>query len=105
MSQLSDNLTARREELGLKVPDVHAELARRGVEVGESTVYGWFNGSRGVSVENLKLLADILQSSMDALAGAEEYTSEPVEVLTLREIRKLPAEKQELALAMIRSMQ
>src|SRR5690606_40314547 len=61
----TDNLSARREQLGLTVPQVHQELNRRGIDVAFSTVAGWFNGSRGGrwKVEELQ-------------ARSEEHTSE-----------------------------
>src|SRR3546814_10000507 len=46
MSRLSDNLTARRKQLGLTVPQVHAALQLMGVDVAKPTVYGWLNGDR-----------------------------------------------------------
>lgn len=106
MSQLSDNLTARRESLGLSVPDVHAALNRKGFSVAFSTVAGWFNGSRGVrKMEHLLALCSVLQTDLNALGGSEIELSEgAVNASIARESKDLPDAKKELVLALIRSL-
>lgn len=106
MSQLSDNLTARRETLGLNVPQVHQELNRRGVPVAFSTVAGWFNGSRGVrNMEHLKALCEVLQTDLNTLTGDEAEVAEgPIPATIVRELAGLSPTQQEAVLATIRAM-
>jgi transcriptional regulator with XRE-family HTH domain len=106
MSQLSDNLTSRREELKLSVPKVHAALNRLGYDVAASTVAGWFNGSRGVrKMEHLKALCVVLQSDLNTLAGDEvEIAEGKVEAAVVRELRDLTPAQREAILALARSM-
>ena len=106
MTLLSDNLTARREALNLTVPEVHAQLNRRGFPVAFSTVAGWFNGSRGVrKMEHLRALCAILQTDLDALTRDEiEVAEGPVDAIVVREIRELSPAQREAVLAVIRSM-
>jgi transcriptional regulator with XRE-family HTH domain len=106
MSQLSDNLTARRESLGLSVTDVHSALNRAGFPVAFSTVAGWFNGSRGVrKMEHLKALCAVLQTDLNTLAGDEVEVAEgKVEASVVREMRELSETQREAVLALVRSM-
>lgn len=106
MKSVAANLTARREALGLSVPDVHAELNRRGFPVAFSTVAGWFNGSRGVrKMEHLKALCTILQTDLDSLTKDEiEIAEGPVDATVMREIKALTPAQREAVLALIRSM-
>ena len=105
MSKLSDNLTARREQLGLTVPQVHEELNRRGVPVAFSTVAGWFNGNRGVrNMENLKALCAVLQTDVNSVTGEMEIVEGPVQTTIAREVAELSQVQQEAVLALIRSM-
>jgi len=106
MSRLSSNLTTRREQLGLKVVDVHRRLTEAGHQVEYSTVAGWFNGSRGVrNMEHLKALCGILQTDLNSLAGGEiEVSEDAIEVALVRGMRELPPEKKELLLALLQSM-
>lgn len=106
MTQLSDNLTVRRESLGLTVPEVHAALNRRGFPVAFSTVAGWFNGSRGVrKMDHLKALCGVLLTDLNTLAGDEiEVAEGPVDATIVRELRQLPPTQREAVLALIRTM-
>ncbi len=106
MSLLSHNLTTRRESLGLTVPQVHSALTLRGLAVAESTVYGWFNGSRGVrKMEHLKALCDVLQTDMNTMTGDEiEIAEGPVDSMVVREMRDLTQAQREALLAVVRSM-
>lgn len=107
MSQFTDNLTARREQLGLTVPQVHQELNRRGVDVAFSTVAGWFNGSRGGrwKVEELKELLDVLQTNLEEMAGGDvELVDEPLPAAIAREVRSLSPVQQQSLLAMVKAM-
>lgn len=106
MSQLSDNLTARREALGLSVPQVHQELNRLGFPVAFSTVAGWFNGSRGVrKMEHLKALCGVLQTDLNALTGEEiEVAEGPIPASIVRELAELTPLQKEAVLATIRAM-
>lgn len=106
LSKLSDNLTNRREQLGLTVPEVHARLVRSGTEVAFSTVAGWFNGSRGVrSMEHLKALCKVLETDLNSLTGDDVEVAEgPEEVTLAREIRELRPAQREAVLALVRSM-
>lgn len=106
MSQLSSNLTARRDALGLTVPQVHAALTRAGTDVAESTVYGWFNGSRGIrKMEHLKALCAVLETDLNAMLGDEiEVAEGPVEATIVRELKDLQPAQREAVLALIRTM-
>lgn len=106
MSQLSANLTARRIALGLNVPQVHAALNERGIDVAFSTVAGWFNGNRGVrNMEHLKALCSILQTDINAMTGGEiEVVEDVVGISVAREMQELTPTQQEAVLALIRSM-
>jgi len=106
MSAISSNLTARRDGLGLTVPQVHAALTLRGIQVAESTVYGWFNGSRGVrSMEHLKALCEVLQTDLNTITGDEIRIAEgPVPVSIVRELEGLSQTQKEAVLATIRAM-
>lgn len=106
MSQLSENLNSRRDALGLTVPQIHAALTLRGVQVAESTVYGWFNGARGVrNMEHLKALCAVLQTDLNTLTGDEiEIAEGPVDTTVVREMRDLTQTQREALLAVIRSM-
>lgn len=106
MSTLSDNLNARRDFLGLTVPQVHAALALRGILVAESTVYGWFNGSRGVrKMDHLKALCEVLQTDLNSLTGDEVEVAEgPVPASIVRELAGLSDVQKEAVLATIRAM-
>lgn len=107
MSRLSDNLTTRRESLGMDVTEVHTALVRAGFDVAYSTVAGWFNGSRGVrSVKHLRGLCDILQTDLNALMSGDEIeiVEGEVRVIAAREMKQLTDAQQEAVLAIIRSM-
>lgn len=106
MKPLAVNLTARREALGLTVPQVHDALSARGYEVAFSTVAGWFNGNRGVrKMEHLKALCAILQTDLNSLTGDEVEVAEgPMDATIAREVRDLPAAQKEAVLALVRTM-
>lgn len=106
MSQLARNLNTLRDALGMTVPDVHRALEARGVDVAESTVYSWFNGSRGVrKMQHLKALCAILQTDLNAIGGDEiEVTEGAVPVTIAREIAALDEASQQLVLALVRSL-
>ncbi len=106
MSQLSDNLSSRRDALGLTVPDVLRKLNEMGFDVAYSTVAGWFNGSRGVrNMEHLKALCEILQTDLDTITSGEMKVVEgKVAVSVARELEGLNPTQQEAVLAVIRSM-
>lgn len=106
MTQLSDNLTSRRKELGKSVPEVHEALNRLGFDVAFSTVAGWFNGSRGVrKMDHLKALCAVLETDLNRLAGDEiEIAEGKVESAVVRELRDVSPAQREAVLALIRSM-
>ncbi|WP_426287493.1 hypothetical protein [Luteibacter sp. E-22] len=107
MSKLSDNLNVRRDQLGLRVEDVVAELAKRGIDRAFSTVAGWFNGSRGTrwNMDELRALLDILQTDLDSITkGQVELIEEKLPAATAREMQGLPEEQQQAILAMVRAM-
>lgn len=106
MSQFTDNLTARRKQLGLEVEEVAAELNRRGINVAYSTVAGWLNGSRGSrwDVNELQGLLKVLQTDLDSMAGHAELVEAPVPAITAVEMQKLSAEQQQAILAMVKTM-
>lgn len=107
MSQFSNNITARREQLGLTVPQVHQEMNRRGFPVAFSTVAGWFNGSRGErwKVDELRALLDILQTELATISAGEiEIVEGAVRTVIAREVAQLSPAQQEAVLALIRSM-
>src|SRR3546814_4839120 len=81
MSRLSDNLTARRKQLGLTVPQVHAALQLMGVDVAKPTVYGWLNGNRGFqNMDHLEAVCKVLKTEITSIRRgdlrSEEHTSE-----------------------------
>lgn len=106
MSQLARNLNQQRDKLGLTVPEVHRALSARGVDVAESTVYGWFNGSRGVrKMEHLRALCGVLQTDLNALTGDEiEVAEGPIPATIARETAALDEASQQLVLALVRSL-
>lgn len=107
MSRFPENITSRRNDLGMSVEDVVSALQARGHAVEYSTVAGWFNGSRGKrwKVDELKSLLDILQTTLPAMAGDEaELVEDAISAATAREMRDLPPEKQQLIYAMVKSM-
>lgn len=107
MSKISDNLTARRDKLGMTVDEVVAALSARGITRAYSTVAGWFNGSRGSrwDMDELKALLDVLQTDLDAMTNGEvELVEEKVPAATAREMRGLSEEQQQVVLAMVRAM-
>lgn len=107
MSKFSANLTARRESLGLSVPQVHQELNRRGVPVAFSTVAGWFNGSRGErwKVDELRALLEVLQTDLETISDGEvELVEGAVKTTIAREVAHLSPAQQQAVLALIKSM-
>ena len=107
MSQLSDNLTSRRESLGLSVEDVQRELNRLGILAAYSTVAGWFNGSRSErwKMEHLRALCIVLKTDMNGLTGESIAVVEGrVPVMIHKELDGMNPESQELVLALIRNM-
>ena len=107
MSKVSDNLNARRDKLGLRVDDVVAELARRGIDRAYSTVAGWFNGSRGSrwNMDELRALLDVLQTDLDSITeGQVELVEQKLPAATAREMAGLSEEQQQAVLAMVRAM-
>jgi transcriptional regulator with XRE-family HTH domain len=107
MSKISENLTARRDALGMTNEDVVAELAKRGIDRAYSTVTSWFNGTRGSrwNMEELKALLDVLQTDLDTITQGEvELIEERVPAITAREMRDLSEEQQQAVLAIVRSM-
>lgn len=107
MSTFHGNLTKRRDDLGMTVDDVVAELGRRGFVLAYSTVAGWFNENRGKrwKVDELRALLDVLQTDLESMGSGEaELVEEPVPAATAREMRRLSPEQQQAILAMVRSM-
>lgn len=106
MSRLSDNLTARRKQLGLTVPQVHAALQLMGVDVAKPTVYGWLNGNRGFqNMDHLEAVCKVLQTDITSIRrGDIEIAEEPKDVQLYRDIKKLDDEKREIVHALIRSL-
>jgi len=106
MSQLARNLNAQRDRLGLTVPEVHRALHLRGMDVAESTVYGWFNGSRGVrKMDHLRELCSVLQTDLNAVGGDDIEVSEGAIAVTIaRETAALDEASQQLVLALVRSL-
>jgi hypothetical protein len=107
MSKFLDNLNARRDDMGLTVADVAAELNRRGISVAYQTVVSWFNGNRGArwKVEELKALLDVLQTDLQAMSeGEAELVEDPVPAAIAKEAQGLSMEQQQAILAMMRTM-
>lgn len=106
MSKISDNLTARRRELQLSIPEVHVALGRLGYDVAYSTVAAWFNGNRSVrKMEHLKALCTVLQTDLNTLAGDEiEIADGQIEATIVRELRGVSPQQREAVLALIRTM-
>ena len=106
MSALSDNLSKRRAELKLSVPDVTASLQRKGIEVAYSTVAAWFNGGRKPKdMEHLKALCAILDTSISEMAGEDpEFAQNAFEAKLLEETRGLDPVQREAIMAIIASM-
>lgn len=107
MSKISENLTARRDALGLRNDDVVAQLAARGIDRAYPTVTSWFNGTRGSrwNMEELKALLDILQTTLDEITEGEvELVEDKLPAATAREMQGLSEEQQQAVLAIVRSM-
>lgn len=107
MSKFSDNLTAQRKKLRMTVPDVVAELEKRGVIRAEPSVAQWFNGIRGsrIDMDDLKALLDVLQTSFEEMAEGEVDLVEEKDMRkTLRDIKDLSPEKRQLVQALVQSM-
>ena len=106
MSELSDNLTNRKDELELSVPDVKTALELRGVKVAYSTLAAWFNGGRKPrKMDHLKALCEVLGTSISQMAGEDpEFAQNGFESTLLIESRSLPPAQREAVLALIRTM-
>lgn len=106
MSILSDNLSRQLASLKLGVPEVVAELNRRGHEVAYSTVAALFNGSRKPrKMEHLKALCEVLQTSISAMAGEDpDFAQDGFEKVLLAVARGLQTEQREAVLAIIKTM-
>lgn len=106
MKLLASNLKARRDALGLTVPQVQQLLLAKGVDVAPSTVFGWFNGSRGIrKMEHLKALCAVLQTDLNEMSGDEiEVAEGPVAATIARETAELDEASQQLVLALVRSL-
>ncbi|HHA2789756.1 hypothetical protein [Stenotrophomonas maltophilia] len=76
------------------------------MSVAESTVYGWFNGSRGVrKMEHLKALCEVLQTDLNSLTGDEVEVAEgPLPASIVRELSGLSEVQQQAVLATIKAM-
>lgn len=108
MNKVSANLTKRRDSLGMKVDDVVAELAARGINRAYSTVAAWFNGTRGSrwDMDELKALLDVLQTDLDSITeGQVELVEEKIPAATARAMRGLTEAQQQAILAMVKSME
>lgn len=107
LSQFKINLNARRDELGLEVKDVAAEMTRRGFDLAYSTVAGWFNSNRGKrwDVKELEALLDVLKTDLKSMAGdGAELVEAKIPALTARAMSDLSESQQQAILAMVRSM-
>jgi len=106
MSLFTDNLTARMKGLDMDLGQVTAELNRRGINVGYSTVAGWLNGNRGTrwDVKELQGLLDVLQTDLAAMAGQAELVEAPIPAVTAKEMQKLTPAQQESILALVKAM-
>ena len=106
MSQFAHKLNRHRERLDMTVPEVHRALLALGVDVAESTVYGWFNGSRGVrKMEHLRALCTVLQTDLNELTSDDiAVTQGPLPATIAREAAMLAPAQQELVLALVRSL-
>lgn len=91
MSRLSDNINARRQELGLTYEQVWDALFKyewpEGVKPPSVTVVGhWFNGRRRPrKMEHLRGLCDVLGMTLDQAAGGpteEAQTDEEAALLS-----------------------
>ena len=96
MSRLSDNLNARRVQLGLTYEQVYNALQEyawpEGVKPPSLAVVGhWFNGERRPrKVEHLMGLADVLNMTLDqAVKGAETHANTAMEHAVLSGLRDL----------------
>lgn len=90
MSRLSENINARRLELGLTYEQVWEALLKyewpEGIKPPSGTVVGhWFNGRRRPrKMEHLKGLCDVLGMTLDQAAGGpseEAQTDEEAALL------------------------
>lgn len=106
MKLLARNLKARRDALGMTVPQVQQALLLKGVDVAPSTVFGWFNGSRGIrKMEHLKALCAVLQTTINEMSADEiEVVEGPVPATIARETAELDEASQQLVLALVRSL-
>lgn len=63
---LGERIAARRQELGLSVPQV-----ARAIKLHKVTVYRWESGEMGISAKNLVELCRILKTDPNRLLGWE----------------------------------
>ena len=106
MSQLSDNINARRLELGLTYEQVWEQLLSyqwpTGVKPPSLPVVGhWFNGGRRPrKMEHLRGLCDVLGLTLDqAAGGASDEAQTDEEQAILRAFRSVTEADREYLLA------
>lgn len=96
MSAFSDNINARRLQLGYTYQDVHDKMAAmtfsQPIEPPSySAVGNWFNGQRRPRhMEHLIALCEVLQMSVEDAARGELAPLTDVEATLLSESRGLP---------------
>lgn len=95
------NLRQRRKQLAdagvkIRLREIAERLQAQGLSVGTAAVGHWFTGRNKPGVEELRALAEVLQTSMSALAGEDpDYAEEADLKLALRMLREMsPAERQ-----------
>lgn len=107
MSNISDRLNLHRKNAGIKIGWITQELAKLGIDRAESTVAGWFNGSRGSRWDMDELLAvlHVMGLEIDWLKDGEvELVEERIPAEIAREARNLTPEQQQAVLAIVRTM-
>jgi len=109
MSVFSQNITARRKQLGLTIEAITEELNRRGVDVAQPTVAGWFNASRGKrwKMDELKVLMDVLGTTFDDMSRDEVALVEgsKAKVQLGRKIHGMSEERAQALLVMLEAME
>lgn len=100
LTPLARNLRRALELKGM----TQADVIRAFPEVSAATVGHWFTGKRQPLVDNLRKLAEILETSMGALeADPDDYAQTNEERMTLRMIRGATPELRQAILALLQA--
>jgi len=109
MRQFHEIIDARRQAIGLTVEEVFARLERYPWPAGTkapalASLGHWFNGTRKRprDMNHVKAICDVLELEVGEAFGAESSVAQTdMEQVILQKVRKLSAQDQEFALAML----